>query len=128
LSEKLPLRILLAEDNSVNQRVMLNLLERFGYKADLAVTGSQALAATARIDYDLVLMDVHMPEMDGLEAARRIRLRSGGSGRPRIVALTASALQEDRERCMAAGMDSYATKPIRVEDLRQVLEECAVAV
>ena len=128
LSEKLPLRILLAEDNSVNQRVMLKLLERFGYKADLAVTGLQALAATARIDYDLVLMDVHMPEMDGLEAARRIRLRSAGSGRPRIVALTASALQEDRERCMAAGMDSYATKPIRVEDLRQVLEECAVAV
>jgi CheY-like chemotaxis protein len=107
---------------------MLKLLERFGYKADLAVTGLQALAATARIDYDLVLMDVHMPEMDGLEAARRIRLRSAGSGRPRIVALTASALQEDRERCMAAGMDSYATKPIRVEDLRQVLEECAVAV
>ncbi len=128
LGEKLPLRILLAEDNSVNQRVMLKLLERFGYQADLAVTGTQALAATARTDYDLVLMDVHMPEMDGLEAARRIRLRSGGSARPRIVALTASALQEDRERCLAAGMDSYATKPIRVEDLRQVLEECSVPV
>ncbi|MBL8239555.1 MAG: response regulator [Bryobacterales bacterium] len=125
LGDRNPLRILLAEDNPVNQRVLLKLLERFGYHADLAVNGHQVLDAAERNQYDLVLMDVHMPEMDGLEAARQLRQRNGDDPRPRIVALTASALHEDRERCLAAGMDSYTTKPIRVEELRRVLEESA---
>jgi signal transduction histidine kinase/ActR/RegA family two-component response regulator len=112
-----PLTILLAEDNAVNQKLALKLLARMGYRADLAVNGAQAVEAVERRRYDLVLMDVQMPELDGLEATRRIVERFPAEGRPRIVAMTANAMDGDRERCLAAGMDAYISKPIRVEEL-----------
>ncbi len=125
LFKRCPLNILVAEDNAVNQRVLLSLLKRFGYQADLAETGQQVLDAAERKRYDLILMDVHMPDMDGLEATRQLRKRAGIERQPRIVALTASAMQEDRTSCLEAGMDWFATKPIHVEDLRCLLERCS---
>jgi GAF domain-containing protein/CheY-like chemotaxis protein len=114
-----PLRILLAEDNVVNQKLALRFLQQMGYRADVASNGIEAVASVERQTYDVVLMDVQMPEMDGLEATRRIRARNGN--RPRIVAMTANATQRDRELCLAAGMDDYLTKPIRVERLVEAL-------
>jgi signal transduction histidine kinase/CheY-like chemotaxis protein/HPt (histidine-containing phosphotransfer) domain-containing protein len=114
------LRILVAEDNTVNQKVALLMLERLGYRADLAADGLEVLAALRRQSYDVVLMDVQMPRMDGLEAVRRIRAE-WLERRPYIVAVTAHALVGDREACLAAGMDDYLTKPLRVEDLRTAL-------
>ncbi len=116
MASRSPLRILLAEDNAVNQKLALRLLERMGYAADVAGDGLAAIAALERASYDIVLMDVQMPELDGLEATRRIRDRWGADG-PRIVAMTANAMAEDREACLAAGMDGYLSKPIRVEEL-----------
>jgi GAF domain-containing protein/CheY-like chemotaxis protein len=112
-----PLRILLAEDNLVNQKLALRLLGQMGYTADVAVNGLKAIEAVEAKIYDLVLMDVQMPEMDGLEASRQITTRLSTSQRPRIVAMTANAMQGDREACIAAGMDDYVTKPIRVDAL-----------
>ncbi|WP_457350328.1 GAF domain-containing protein [Roseateles sp. P5_D6] len=119
LAERHPLRILLAEDNVVNQKLAMRLLQQMGYRADLAANGIEALEAVARQAYDLVLMDVQMPEMDGLEASRRLNAQSE---RPRIVAMTANAMQGDRETCLAAGMDDYLTKPIRVDELVLALQ------
>ena len=119
-----PLRILLAEDNVVNQKVALRLLGQLGYRADLAANGLEAIDAVARQAYDVVLMDVQMPELDGFEASREINRRWPGERRPRIVAMTANAMQGDRERCVAAGMDDYVSKPIRVEELIAALERC----
>jgi len=116
-----PLRILLAEDNVVNQKLALRLLQQMGYRADLASNGIEAIECVQRQAYDVVLMDVQMPEMDGLEAARRITARWKPDDRPRIVAMTANAMQGDREECLAAGMDDYLTKPIRVERLVEAL-------
>ncbi len=116
-----PLRILLAEDNLVNHKLALRLLGQMGYSADVAVDGREAVERVERQPYDVVLMDVQMPEMDGLEAARRIRAAGKPGERPRIVAMTANAMQGDREECLAAGMDDYLAKPIRVEDLVQAL-------
>jgi CheY-like chemotaxis protein/anti-sigma regulatory factor (Ser/Thr protein kinase) len=116
-----PLRILLAEDNAMNQMVALRLLERLGYGADVAANGLEALAALESKPYDVVLMDVQMPELDGLEASRRIHERWPAVARPRIVAMTANALPEDREACFAAGMDDYVAKPIRAEELAAAL-------
>jgi signal transduction histidine kinase/ligand-binding sensor domain-containing protein/CheY-like chemotaxis protein len=116
-----PMRILLAEDNSVNQKVGLLLLERLGYRADVAANGLEVLAALRRQSYDLILMDVQMPEMDGLEAARRIRAEPPPGLQPRIVAMTANALRGDREACLAAGMDDYLSKPILLDDLRAAI-------
>ncbi|CAN5395430.1 hypothetical protein BH10PSE17_BH10PSE17_09890 [soil metagenome] len=121
LAERHPLRILLAEDNLVNQKLALRLLQQMGYRADLARNGREALEAIARQPYDVVLMDVQMPELDGLEATRRITTSASSGARPRIVAMTANAMQGDREVCLAAGMDDYITKPIRVEALVQAL-------
>jgi CheY-like chemotaxis protein len=112
-----PLRILLVEDNAVNQKLALRLLGRMGYRADVAANGLEAIEAVERQPYDLVLMDVQMPEMDGLEATRHIVERLDVTDRPRIVAMTANAMDGDRERCLAAGMDGYISKPIRVEEL-----------
>ena len=117
-----PLRILLAEDNVVNQKVALGLLGQLGYRADLAANGLEAIDAVGRQTYDVVLMDVQMPELDGFEASREINRRWSGDQRPRIVAMTANAMQGDRELCVAAGMDDYVAKPIRVEELVAALE------
>ncbi len=121
LAQRHPLRILLAEDNVVNQKLALRLLQQMGYRADLASNGIEAIECVARQPYDVVLMDVQMPEMDGLEASRRITARWKPNNRPRIVAMTANAMQGDREACLAAGMDDYVTKPIRVNDLVEAL-------
>ena len=109
------LRILLAEDNAVNQKVALRLLDQLGYRADVASNGLEALEALERQPYDVVLMDVQMPELDGLDASRRICERWPAEARPRIIAMTANAMPEDREACFAAGMDDYVAKPIRPE-------------
>ncbi len=118
-----PLRILLAEDNVVNQKVATRLLQRMGYRADLAGNGLEAIQAIERQTYDLVLMDVQMPEMDGLQATRQICARWPRGARPRIVAMTANATEEDRQMCIAAGMDHYISKPVRVEELRDALRD-----
>ena len=121
-----PLRILLAEDNAVNQKLALRLLERMGYRADVVGDGSEAITAIEDGTYDVILMDVQMPEVDGLEATRRIR--ATWPDRPiRIVAMTANAMAEDREACLAAGMDDYVSKPIRVEELVAALERVTPA-
>jgi signal transduction histidine kinase/DNA-binding response OmpR family regulator len=116
------LRILLAEDNVVNQKLALRLLQQMGYRADLAGNGVEAIECVARQTYDVVLMDVQMPEMDGLEASRRITSRWPVGHRPRIIAMTANAMQGDREMCLAAGMDDYLSKPIRMDELVQALK------
>jgi CheY-like chemotaxis protein len=116
-----PLRILLAEDNVVNQKLAMRLLQQMGYRADLASNGIEALESVVRQTYDVILMDVQMPEMDGLEASRRITAQWPAAKRPRIVAMTANAMQGDREMCLAAGMDDYITKPIRVDQLVEAL-------
>jgi signal transduction histidine kinase/DNA-binding response OmpR family regulator len=121
LAALLPLRILLAEDNSVNQKVALLMLERLGYRADVAADGYEALAAVLRQRYDLVLMDVHMPGMDGLEATRRIRAEAPADHQPRIVALTANVLVEYRKACLEAGMNDFLSKPMLLADLRAAL-------
>jgi CheY-like chemotaxis protein len=115
------LRILIAEDSPVNQQVALGLLERLGYEADVVWNGREAVDALEREPYDVVLMDVNMPELDGLEATRRICERWQPGARPRIVAMTASAMAEDREACFAAGMDDFLPKPIRLEALGEAL-------
>ncbi len=121
LAVRHPLRILVAEDNVVNQKLALRLLQQMGYRADLASNGIEAIECIARQPYDLVFMDVQMPEMDGLEASRRINAQWPTLQRPRIVAMTANAMQGDREMCLEAGMDDYLTKPIRVPELVEAL-------
>ena len=117
-----PLRILLAEDNVVNQKLAMRLLQQMGYRADLASNGIEAVESVERQTYDVILMDVQMPEMDGLEASRRIVAGwPEPTARPRIVAMTANAMSGDREMCLAAGMDDYVTKPIRVDRLVEAL-------
>jgi CheY-like chemotaxis protein len=123
-AEKTPvrsLRLLLAEDNIVNQQVALLLLEQMGLAADIANDGREAIAAVEKKRYDVVLMDVQMPEMDGLTASRQIVSRWGRDERPWIVAMTANAMAGDRELCLAAGMDDYVTKPIRPAELAAAL-------
>jgi signal transduction histidine kinase/CheY-like chemotaxis protein len=121
MAERLPLRILLAEDNVTNQKLALRLLARLGYRADVAANGIEALGALKRQPYDVVLMDVQMPEMDGLEATRTIRREWPDDQRPYIIAMTANAMAQDRAMGVAAGMDDYLTKPIRVEELTTAL-------
>jgi signal transduction histidine kinase/CheY-like chemotaxis protein len=118
-------KVLLAEDNVVNQKVALLLLERIGLRADLAANGKEALEAVRRQDYDIVFMDVQMPEMDGEEATRVIRAEYPTSGRPYIIALTANALPGDREKLMEIGMDDYLAKPIKIQELVSVLRTYA---
>jgi PAS domain S-box-containing protein len=124
LAEALPLRILLAEDHLVNQKVALLMLERMGYRVDVAANGLEVLQALHRQPYDVVLMDVQMPEMDGLTASRRICQEWQADLRPRIIAITANAMQGDREECFAAGMDDYISKPIQPEELEAALRRC----
>ncbi len=125
LSESLPLELLLVEDNPVNQKVALLILERLGYRADVAVNGLEALEALEVRPYDVVLMDVQMPELDGLSATRRIREEFPPEAQPYIIAMTASAMQSDRDACFAAGMDDYISKPIQVKGLIATLKKYA---
>jgi PAS domain S-box-containing protein len=118
----MPLRILLAEDNAVNQKVALQMLKRLGQSADVVTNGIEVLQALERQPYDVVLMDIQMPEMDGIDAAKKIRER--WPKRPKIIAITAYALEGDREKCIKAGMDDYIAKPIQIEELRSVLDIC----
>jgi len=119
-----PLHILLAEDNAVNQKLALRLLQQMGYRADVASNGIEAVESVQRQAYDVVLMDVQMPEMDGLDATRTIR-KLQIEQQPRIVAMTANAMQGDREMCLAAGMNDYVSKPIRVAELSEALLKAA---
>jgi two-component system sensor histidine kinase/response regulator len=121
LADELPLRILLVEDNVVNQKVASRFLENMGYRCDLAANGREAIEALERQPYDVVLMDIQMPEMDGYEAAREICLRYPRAIRPRMIALTANAMDGDREKCLEAGMDDYLSKPLRASDMEQKL-------
>ena len=116
------LRILLAEDNAMNRKVALGLLKRLGYGADVALNGLEALEALEQQPYDVVLMDVQMPELDGLDASRRICEQWPPESRPHIIAMTANALREDREACFSAGMNDYVAKPIRAEELAAALK------
>jgi CheY-like chemotaxis protein len=123
LSERYPLRILIAEDNLINQKLIIHILHLMGYEPDAVENGQEALESTFRKEYDVILMDVQMPETDGLEATRLIRQRSGRQ--PVIIALTANAMQGDREECLEAGMDDYLSKPVKQEELVAVLEKWA---
>ncbi|HSM72886.1 MAG TPA: response regulator [Anaerolineales bacterium] len=123
MGRRLPLRILLAEDHITNQRLALYTLDKLGYRADVASNGLEALDAISRQDYDVVLMDMQMPEMDGLEATRLIRGRTAGFHQPRIIAMTANVTKEDRQACLDAGMDDYLAKPIRIEELVAALNK-----
>lgn len=122
------LRILLVEDNTFNQMIALRLLTKLGYQADCAVNGFEVLKALELKPYDVILMDIQMPEMDGLEATRRIRLieKDGDSANKiKIIAMTANAMKEDREKCLLMGMDDFISKPVRIEDLRTALRKVA---
>ncbi|MEZ4637463.1 MAG: response regulator [Caldilineaceae bacterium] len=121
LAEVLPRRILLAEDNPVNQKVAVRMLERLGYRVDIAANGIEVLDGLQRQRYDVILMDVEMPELDGIEAAEHIRALENRVEQPYIIAMTAGAMQGDRDRCLDAGMDDYLSKPVRKEDIVHAL-------
>ena len=121
LADRHPLRVLVAEDNGVNQKVALAMLRHLGYRADLAADGAEAVEAVRRVPYDVVLMDLQMPELDGIDATKRIIAEHPPARRPRIIALTANAFDEDREQCLQAGMDDYMSKPLKAETLEAAL-------
>ena len=116
------MHILLAEDNVVNQKVAVRMLERLGYRADVVADGQEAVEALYRQRYDVVLMDVQMPQMDGLEATQCLRAELPAARQPYIIALTANAMKGDRDRCLDAGMDDYLSKPVKLDSLRAALE------
>jgi PAS domain S-box-containing protein len=121
IGEEIPLEVLLAEDNAVNQKVALRFLERLGYRADAVANGLEAVTTLQNRRYDLVLMDLQMPEMDGFEATRQIRRRLPATRQPKIIALTANAMQGDRELCVACGMDDYITKPVKMHEISETI-------
>jgi CheY-like chemotaxis protein len=128
MAERIPLQILLAEDNVTNQRVALHILARLGYRADVVANGVEVLQALARVDYDVILMDVQMPIMDGLEATRLIAAQWPAEQRPYIIALTAHALTGDDKYFLAAGMNDYISKPVQVDTLVAALKRSRKAV
>ena len=121
LGQTIPLEVLLVEDNAVNQKVALRFLKHLGYDADAVGNGLEAVRTLEQRRYDIVFMDVQMPEMDGLTATGRIREQFPADRQPRIIALTANAVQGDRERCLAAGMDDYISKPVKLEEIERVI-------
>ena len=127
MAARLPLHILVAEDNIINQRVAVGILLQFGYRTALVVSGKEAVEAVERQKYDFLFMDLQMPDMDGLEATRLICSRMSPSERPYIVAMTANAMKEDRERCLSAGMDDYLSKPIRPDEIKAAIERAGKA-
>jgi CheY-like chemotaxis protein len=124
MAERLPLKILIAEDHRINLKLAIRLLKKMGYQPDVAVNGLEVLTALEQKSYDVILMDIHMPEMDGLEATRKICSECPESERPQIIAMTANAMQGDREQCLAAGMNDYVSKPIQFEKLVEALSKC----
>jgi CheY-like chemotaxis protein/HPt (histidine-containing phosphotransfer) domain-containing protein len=124
-ARRFPVRVLLADDNPINQKVGLSVLQKLGYRADIANHGKEVLEALHQKPYDILFLDVQMPVMDGLETARRICNNWPPEKRPRIIAMTGNALMGDREKCLQAGMDDYITKPIRLADLQSSLERWA---
>jgi CheY-like chemotaxis protein len=118
-------KILIAEDSFVNQKILLRILMKFGCTADVVSNGLQVLEAVAFKKYDMIFMDMHMPEMDGIEATRKI-VNSGFPGnRPKIIALTADSIYDDKKKCIEAGMDDYITKPVRIEEILSILNRWA---
>ncbi len=117
------LRVLVAEDNMVNQRLIARLLQKWGCQVTIVGSGEQAVEATASSPFDLVLMDVQMPGMDGFEATQAIRVREAATGRGHlaIVAITAHAMKGDRDRCLEAGMDGYVSKPVEAAELQRTI-------
>lgn len=126
-SEKTTLRILVAEDNPVNQKVALLLLKRIGYQADLATNGLEVIHSLKTKAYDLILMDMHMPELDGVDTTLRIRQELAQENQPYIIALTASAQTTDRNRCLAAGMNHFLSKPINLKELEEAIQKCVLS-
>jgi len=124
LAARRPLRILLAEDNHINQKVALKMLERMGYRADVVADGAEAIEAVSRQTYDVVLMDLQMPEVDGIEATLQIRRQQGPTRPPWIIAMTANVMEEDRKRCLDAGMQDYLRKPVSAVELAEALARC----
>lgn len=121
LAEKIPLHLLIAEDNPVNQKLVVRVLQQLGYRADVAANGLEVLDALKRQRYDIVFMDIQMPEMDGMEATGRIKTDFPADRQPVVIAVTANAMEGDRERCLAAGMDDYITKPIRLNAVQEAI-------
>ena len=122
MAERLPLRLLLADDNIINQKVGVKMLQRLGYRPEVAANGVEVLKLLEQQPFDLIFLDVQMPEMDGFEAARRIHAQWPDPRRPRLVAMTGNALEGDRDRCLEAGMDDYIAKPVRITELQAVVE------
>jgi CheY-like chemotaxis protein len=122
LAARLPLRILVADDSRVNQMVAVKFLEKLGYRSEVASNGLEVIQALDRHDFDIVFLDVQMPELDGYGAARQIRRRWTDEIRPRLIAMTGNAMEGDRQRCLEAGMDDYISKPVRIADIKTALE------
>ncbi|PAW81783.1 MAG: hybrid sensor histidine kinase/response regulator [Pedosphaera sp. Tous-C6FEB] len=122
MAERLPLRILLADDNLINQKVGVKMLQRLGYRPEVAANGVEVIKLLDQQPFDLIFLDVQMPEMDGYEAARRIRQKWADPQRPNLIAMTGNALEGDRERCLEAGMDDYVAKPVRIPELQAVIQ------
>ncbi len=122
MAERIPMRLLLADDNIINQKVGVKMLQRLGYRPEVAANGIEVLKLLEQQPFDLVFLDVQMPEMDGFEAARRIHAQWPDPRRPRLVAMTGNALEGDREKCLEAGMDDYLAKPVRITELQAAIE------
>jgi signal transduction histidine kinase len=121
-ASRLPLKILIADDSRINQKVAVGFLERLGYRSEVASNGLEVIQALDRQPFDIIFLDIQMPDMDGYETARQIRDRWSNEERPFVIAMTGNAMQGDREKCLAAGMDDYIPKPVRIDDLRTTLE------
>ena len=123
ISKLPPMSILIAEDNMINQKLIVRILKNFGQEVDVTTNGKEALQAVHQKKYDIVLMDVQMPEMDGNEATQRIRSEVPHENQPVIIAMTAHALQGDREKCLEAGMNDYMSKPILIDEVRRMIQK-----